>query len=196
MNLAGDALALQAAAFATRWRHVQSDYLQDNGLIGTRNVGNGDNFGVEGQMHLALADGVSTELGVVLQRARLENPPTPAASEDARLPVVPNVRLHALLARDFTIGGWQARLQARADYTGSSRLSFDAQLDRNTPAFFMLGAGASLAHGPWGLQLTATNLLDSRADTFAFGNPFSIRDGPQRTPQRPRTVTLQLTRDW
>jgi outer membrane receptor protein involved in Fe transport len=196
VRVAGDALALQAAAFATRWRHVQSDYLQANGLIGTRNVGNASNFGIELQLRWSAAGGWRSELGAVLQRARLDDPVVPAAGEDARLPVVPDARLYALIAREFAVGGWQARLQLRGEHSGASRLSFDADLDRDTPATFLLGAGASFTHGPWELQLTAANLLDSRADTFAFGNPFSIRDGPQRTPRRPRTLTLQLARSW
>jgi hypothetical protein len=196
LRMAGGVVTLQAAAFATRWRHVQSDYLQANGLVGTRNVGDAGNFGAEAQLRLLAAGGWRTELGAVLQRARLENPASPAAGEDARLPVVPDLRLHALLSRGFPAGGWRARLQLRGDYTGASRLSFDAGLDRSTPASFALGAGGTLARGPWELQLTASNLLDSRADTFAFGNPFSVRDARQFTPRRPRTFSLQLARSW
>jgi iron complex outermembrane receptor protein len=196
VRLAGDVLTLQAAAFATRWRHVQSDYLQGNGLIGTRNVGNALNLGVEAQLRFDTAAGWRPELGAVLQRARLDDPTVPGAEADARLPVVPDMRFYALLAREFSVGGWHARLQVRGDYIGASRLSFDAELDRDTPASVAFGAGASIARGAWELQLSATNLFDSRADTFAFGNPFSIRDGPQRTPRRPRTLTLQLVRGW
>jgi hypothetical protein len=119
---------------------------------------------------------------------------TPA--DDPRLPVVPDLRLFAVVAHAFAVGNWQARLQLRGDYVGSSRLSFDADLDRDTPASFALGANASLVHGPWELRFTGTNLLDSRADTFAFGNQFSVRTGPQRTPRRPRTLMLELQRSW
>jgi iron complex outermembrane recepter protein len=195
LSTAGDAITLQVAAFATSWRHVQSDYLQANGLIGTRNVGNAGNFGLETQLHLD-AGGWHSALGAVLQRARLENPDFAASSEDARLPVVPDLRLLALLAREFPAAGWRVRLQARGEYTGASRLSFDADLDRGTPASFALGAGGIFTRGPWEVQLTASNLLDSRADTFAFGNPFSVRDGLQFTPRRPRTFSLQLARGW
>jgi iron complex outermembrane recepter protein len=132
----------------------------------------------------------------VLQRARLDDPAIIEAGADARLPVVPDVRCYALLARHFNTGGGRMRVQLRGDYIGASRLSFDADLDRDTPAYFVLGTGASFTRGAWELQFNATNLLDSRADTFAFGNQFSIRDGSQRTPRRPRTVTLQVARGW
>jgi hypothetical protein len=37
------------------------------------------------------------------------------------------------------------------------------------------------------------NAFGSRADTFAYGNPFSIRTAPQYTPVAPRTLILGLT---
>jgi hypothetical protein len=43
----------------------------------------------------------------------------------------------------------------------------------------------------WTVQLA--NLFDSRADTFAFGNPFSIRTQSQFAPLKPRTVTLGVS---
>jgi outer membrane receptor protein involved in Fe transport len=196
LHSADDAFALQAGLFATRWRNVQSDYLQGNGLIGTRNVGNARNYGIEAQLRLSFDAGWSSEFGTVLQRARLRDPVVAVAKVDPRMPVVPDVRLYAIQAREFTLGGWQMRAQLRGDFTGSSRLSFDADLDRDTPSSFTLAAAATARHGPWDIQLSASNLLDSRADTFAFGNPFSIRNGPQRTPRQPRTLSLQVGYGW
>jgi len=46
------------------------------------------------------------------------------------------------------------------------------------------------------LGLSIENLLDSRGDTLAFGNPFSLRLARQTTPQRPRTIRLRLERSF
>lgn len=194
---ADSSLAMQMALFATRWRHVQSDYLlQLTDLIGTRNVGNASNVGVEAQVRLTPLGGWSWELGAVLQRARLDHPTIAVAGEDPRMPVVPDIRLYAVQAREFTLGGWQARAQMRADFSGRSRLSFDPDLDRKTPAAFELSAAAMLKRGAWQWQLNATNLLNSHTDTFAFGNQFSVLNGSQHTPRQPRTIMLQLSRSW
>lgn len=42
------------------------------------------------------------------------------------------------------------------------------------------------------IRLAADNLLGGKGDTFAYGNPFSLGVSPQSTPQRPRTITLEL----
>jgi iron complex outermembrane receptor protein len=41
-------------------------------------------------------------------------------------------------------------------------------------------------------SLDVENLLDSRANRFSFGNPFSVAGGTQRTPLRPRTVRIGI----
>jgi hypothetical protein len=50
----------------------------------------------------------------------------------------------------------------------------------------------SIAIGKVDVGLTLDNPLDKRADTFAFGNPFTLRTMRQYTPQRPRTVSLTI----
>jgi hypothetical protein len=40
------------------------------------------------------------------------------------------------------------------------------------------------------LALDLDNLLNTRANTFAFGNPFSVADGLQQTPMRPRSIRI------
>jgi hypothetical protein len=194
-NRAGD-LGLQASLFATRWRDIQSDYLLGNGLVGTRNVGDARNLGMDMLLRYEGVPGWRAELGGTVQRARLHDAVPEVADEDARLPVVPDLRWQLSLQRQLDVGRWRGRLSARLDHNGPSRLSFDAGLDRRTPAFRTVSAGAALARDGLELQLQASNLLDSGADTFAFGNPFAIRSVAQRTPLQPRRFTLQVSRSW
>jgi hypothetical protein len=42
------------------------------------------------------------------------------------------------------------------------------------------------------VRLAADNIFGSKGDTFAYGNPFSLKLSPQNTPQQPRTVTLEF----
>ena len=77
-------------------------------------------------------------------------------------------------------------------FTGSTRLSFDTGLDRRTPAYALVDLNAGVERGDWRLALFIENVADARADTFAFGNPFSVRSESQYTPSRPRVIGLSL----
>lgn len=48
----------------------------------------------------------------------------------------------------------------------------------------------------WRATAYVENLLNSAGDTFAYGNPFSLRSADQQTPQRPLTAGVILTRDF
>jgi outer membrane receptor for monomeric catechols len=193
MLLLEDSLSVDSALFATRWSHIQSDYLLDNGLVGTRNVGAGRILGVESSLRWMLDDAWRAEGAITLQRARLHESEVVSDEEDRRLPVVPDVRGRLSLVRLFGLG--ESRLQLRADlnYVGESRLSFEPALDRRMGDYVRTDISLQLQRGPvsWTLQLS--NLFDSRADTFAFGNPFSIRTQSQFTPLKPRTLTLAVS---
>jgi outer membrane receptor protein involved in Fe transport len=191
--LLDDALSIDSALFATRWSHIQSDYLLANGLVGTRNVGAGRILGVESSLRWMLDDQWRVEGAVTLQRARLHESDVVSDEEDRRLPVVPDVRARASLVRGLSFGEWQVHLRADVNYVGNSRLSFEPALDRRTGDYVRTDLAVQLQRGPisWTLQLA--NLLNSRADTFAFGNPFSIRTQSQFTPLRPRTFTLAVS---
>ena len=56
---------------------------------------------------------------------------------------------------------------------------------------------ALMARGPFTLTARIDNLFDVKGDnSFAFGNPFSIRAAEQYTPLRPRTLTFSISRAW
>ena len=47
--------------------------------------------------------------------------------------------------------------------------------------------------GTWMLSFALDNVLDTRGNRFAFGNPFAVRLAPQATPLRPRTLRLSAS---
>ena len=48
----------------------------------------------------------------------------------------------------------------------------------------------------YSIGLLISNPANNRGNTFAFGNPFSLGEGSQATPLRPRTVRLTVTRGF
>ncbi|MBN8816233.1 MAG: TonB-dependent receptor [Sphingomonas sp.] len=187
-------LSLDGGFFASNWQDIQSDYLEPTGLIATRNAGKATNVGVE-----ASADwrrgGWRMKAGFTWQRPRLVSatdgtdlPP------DRRLPVVPDITGRVRLSRDIAVGGWRITPQIAADLVGASRLSFDAGLDRRVPDYVVARAGIAADRDGLVVRFDIDNLLDGRADTFAFGNPFSVGVVRQYTPLRPRTYSLSVSR--
>ncbi|MDB5671162.1 MAG: hypothetical protein JWO25_2121 [Alphaproteobacteria bacterium] len=190
-------LQLAAALFYSRWTDIQSDYLLANGLIATHNAGDATIAGGEASGKLRLGAHWRIEAGAIWQRARLVRGSDDVdLPKDPRLPVVPDAVARFALSRSLAIGGWHGSVGADLRYTGASRLSFDTGLDRKSHAYAVLGASASLARDKWTMALDLTNLLGARADTFGFGNPFSIRAAPQFTPLRPPRAVLSLRRGF
>ena len=190
-------LALDSTLFATQWKHVQSDQLLPNGLIATRNSGDALNVGLEGRLRWSLSPGLGLEASVLLQSSRLERGSAGSfIIDDHRLPAVPDTALRTTVARTLSIGGWSGEARAGVRYSGATHLSFDPALDRRSRGFVTFDAGVSLARNGWAINLTGENLANSAADTFAFGNPYLVRAAPQRTPLRPRSIGIKLTRQF
>ncbi|MDB5702936.1 MAG: hypothetical protein JWN66_52 [Sphingomonas bacterium] len=190
------ALALEANVFHSSWQHVQADYLDTNGLITTRNAGNAKNSGIDISLSGSPSRDWTIRLGGLLQHARLDAAAGVGLPEDRRLPVVPDLAGHLDVARTFDARGWRFRFGARATYTGDARLSFDPGLDRKTDEVVLVATSLIAERFGWRWRVGVDNMLGSRADTFAFGNPFSIQNSDQRTPVKPRTVSLSLRRSW
>jgi iron complex outermembrane receptor protein len=194
---AGERLTLEASGYYTFWNHVQSDYLLDDGLVATRNAGNAEIHGAELSVAWRPSRAWHLSAGVVGQRAILVKGEdgTPLTG-DPRMPVVPEWTLRLSARRAVAMLGWQGEAGAALNYVGPSRLSFDSGLDRPMGDYMLLRGGIGLRRGPWRVGLSADNLLDARADCFAFGNPFSVRVTPQYTPLRPRLVSASLGWSW
>lgn len=197
LNLADGRLAIDGGVFATSWHDIQSDYLEPTGLIATRNAGTAGNIGLELTADWRPQSGWRVKGGATWQRPRLtrarDGSDLPA---DRRLPIVPDIAAHLLLSRTFEAGDWRFTPEVRGKLVGASRLSFDAGLDRRVPAYVVGKLGVAAERDGLVIRFDIDNVLDGRADTFAFGNPFSIGTVRQYTPLRPRTFNLSIARSF
>ena len=190
-------LTVDFAAYRTRWLHMQSDYLLPNGLLATHNVGDALIIGVEGSFAWHAGGGWTLSAGGTLQHARLTRDEEGVKLiTDLRLPVVPDVAGRMALAWEHDWHGWHLRPSVAARYDGPSRLSFDPGLDREMGGFGEVDLTLAVTRGRMRIALSIDNLFDVRGDSFAFGNPFSVRSEAQYTPTRPRTGTLSFGVDF
>jgi len=192
----GGALALDLNAFALRWRGVQSDLLRANGIVTTANVGEAVNYGVTLAATLRPTPEWRIEARATVQRPRLTRPAAVVAgTAHAGLPSVPDVAANLTTVRELSLGTFHTRLEATARYVGRARLSFDPGLERTMGDYALLDLGVAFDRGGWRWAARATNLLDIRANSFGFGNPFTVGT-PQRTPVQPRTVSITIGRSF
>ncbi|MDD1450404.1 hypothetical protein NHF48_004400 [Sphingomonas sp. H160509] len=194
IRAAGDRLALHGAVFGSAWQHLRSDTVGPDGLLGTVDAGNAVNYGLELGGVLNLSP-ITIDFGATLQRARLTSPSsnTGLDRDDRRLPVVPDISSRLTASRTLVAFGSPASVYGVARYTGRTRLSFDPLLDRPAGNYATIDAGATIDRGPWHWSIAVDNLLDSRGNSFGFGNPFTLATSTQTVPIRPRTITLRAT---
>ncbi|MGC6328649.1 TonB-dependent receptor [Rhizorhabdus sp. FW153] len=186
---------IHGALFGLRWRNVQSDTVGTDGLVRTINAGSARNYGLE--MSLSWKPGrFRIDGNATMQHARLSRPSAAAMAigDDTRLPVVPDIAGRVRVAHESRLGAFDLTGFVAARYTGSARLSFDPGLAAPMGDYWQADAGLTLSRDRTTVSLTVTNILDSRGNSFGFGNPFSLRLAPQETPLRPRTIGLRIER--
>lgn len=190
-------LALQAALYRVAWRDIQSTQLLPSGLAYTANLGDGEAFGLE--LEGAWSTGpLSFNANLILNEPELVKVDRGfAGASDSGLAGVP--RFAASLSGHYErplSGRWVLEADARLSWIGPSQLTFDAGLSPGMGDYGALRLAMGVRSERWRATAFVDNAADSLGDTFAYGNPFSVRSGPQHTPQRPATVGLRLERTF
>jgi len=187
---------IDVGVYASRWKNLQSDLLQPNGLIESANAGDAQILGAEVTFDLPLTGAMRLEGGANFTDSRLIRTMLGVRLDDRRLPVTPRFTARAALAHDFAIGRVEARLRASIRYVGSQRLSFDPAIDRPMGSYLETRIEAQAKLAGLRLSLAADNLFGGADDGFAFGNSLRFASLRQYTPQRPASVAIGLAADF
>lgn len=192
-----DRLSIDAAAFFVKWDDIQTDQVLPSGFLFVTNAGNARNFGIEVQLAARVTDDLTlTAVGIWNDPVLLRANTFLGAERGDRLPAIAAFTGGLGFSYDkpisdrsaFSLGGDYA-------YVGASRLFFDEDLSPRMGAVHRANVRIGLSVGPWDTRVSVDNLFNSRGNTFAFGNSFSLNATSQFTPLRPRTFGLQISRD-
>lgn len=185
---------LSLAAFYVRWTRIQGDLVQAEGFPITRNLGNGRIFGLTASARVRFDPVWHAKLAAFFNHNRIDRL-TPSQTINRRtLPNVADFGANASLGADVPLpSGRSLNLAASLRYVGTSYLDIDPTSQVRQGDYVDTALSASMTAGAWDLSLALDNVLDTRGNRFAFGNPFAVRLAPQATPLRPRTLRLSAS---
>ena len=189
-------LTFRAALFYAQWRGVQTDQYLASGLPITLNIGDGSNTGLEAEAVWAPNHHLQVRINGLLEDPELTRSARVfPARPDIGLPGVPNhmggIDAHY---RWRPRGHLEAVVSAEYNYVGTSFLTFVGGAASRMGGYGVGRLAAELSSHKWRLGAYLDNVADTRANTFAFGNPFN--PAPQATPLRPRTFGVRIERTY
>lgn len=189
-----DRLSLRLAAFFVDWSAIQSDRISVDGLPFTANVGSGSNEGIE--LEGVWSDGPwRIDLNFMGGNPRLDaaDDSYPLAT-DGDLPGVPKVLGAFSVRRETSLYGRTAWTSGALGYVGRSTQQLTPEVTTSMGGYFTSEFAAGLNSGQWSATLRLDNLFGDDGDTFGYGNPFLVSSETVLTPQRPRNLSLSLSR--
>lgn len=191
-------LHLNTAVFFTDWNNIQSDQFDTTGLPVIGNIGNGRVIGGEVEMAYQPLRAVQLHANAAWNFSELTkiNPVFGAAVgavKGGSLPGAPTFTANLSGQYDFSLGSqMRGLIDLSYTYVGAAHLLYKAGATRQSDAYHLGSARFQVIKGMWRVAVFADNIFDSNANSFAFGNPFSLNDMDQVTPLRPRSYGLRL----
>jgi iron complex outermembrane recepter protein len=174
----------------SRWNSIQADLINADGLPFTVNIGNGTIYGIEANSRWNPLKNLTLDGALFINFSMLN---TPAAgfggTGERRLPNVAKAGGRFTAAWERPISEIiKFKLSGTVHYVGTSRLGTTAPLILEQGEYAQVDVSTGVDAGAWRFTLDAINLLNISANSFSYGNPFSVALGRQITPLRPRTI--------
>ncbi len=193
LRLFDDRLHLRTALFQDDWTGVQSDQLLPSGLPYTANIGDGRDRGVEAEIDYRQA-GLNLSGSLLADHPELiRAAPGFTNLVGSDLGAAPEFMANLEAVYGWSLStSWRFEADGRVSYVGPSQLTLNTVPTRTMTGYTTGRLALSLAQTRWRLTLAVENPADIQGDTFAYGNPFTLRAQRQVTPLRPRMVSLAL----
>ncbi len=197
-TLIHDRLHIQTALFFSEWDNIQTDQILPNGLSFTANAGNGRNFGLEVAAELRPVEGLTLRGNMLLNKPELYRPnPAFVSQTEAGLPGVPKISFGLFAEYDAALSDTtRGFINLGYSFSGRTSLTFDAVTAPRSDRFGTTNLRLGVSRSNWRVLFYASNVLNEKDNSFAFGNPFSLRFAEQATPPRPRTIGLSLEKTF
>jgi outer membrane receptor protein involved in Fe transport len=186
-------LELNGTVWISRWNNVQSDQTLPDGTLYIASIGNVIDPGMELDLTVRPVSHITLHASGYLSNPEISKRNVALVTSGAQLPAVPR-HSFTLSARDDWRLNDMIDAYGSADYnfTGRSYLNYDPGAALPMGNYGTLNLQLGLVKNHWQTAFSIDNLLDTRANTLAFGNPFLLGHIGQITPLRPRTFRLEV----
>lgn len=177
----------------SRWNRVQADLVDLNGFPYVDNLGSAYVRFVSAYLVWKPTRQLTFESSAFITSNSLDRPaPGFEAADERDLPNIADSGWRLTSRFEPRLGYVKLTLDGTIGYIGTSYLGIGAPFDLTQGDYLDTALGARFDFGEWGLSFDIDNVANSRANRFSFGNPFSVAEGNQRTPLRPRTVRIGI----
>ncbi|QLC24410.1 TonB-dependent receptor [Parasphingopyxis algicola] len=185
---------LSVIGFFTNWDGIQADLIGDQGFSLTRNIGSARVYGITASASVQPVEQLRISGAFFANQTHFDAATDLDAGEEERLPNVAEFGARASVELTIPISdAWRFEAVTALDYTGESFLGVDPTLEFAQGGYFEVDATIALRSDDWTLSIEGSNLSNVRGNSFAFGNPFAVRDAQQTTPVRPREIRFSST---
>jgi len=187
--LGGD-IIFNAAGFFVFWSDIQTDQISPTGFTFITNAGRARNFGVEAELTARPTSRLEVTGAFFWNDPELTDAnPFLGATAGASLPNIAEMSASIGASYEFPLPGpWSGLMSADYSYIGKSYLTFSQDPALSMGDYTIANFRLTLRNDNTRIGLFADNIVDTRGNTFAFGNPFSLAAQSQATPLRPRTI--------
>ncbi len=187
-------LSFSAAASYARWNNVLAELVSVRGLPYTTNIGDAKIFALEATGNWVIVPGLEAESSVFFTSNRTIGAlPAQSVGRDRRLPDTPPFSAAASMRYGWGQGATTYRAGVDMRYVGRSVLGPGALFDVSQGNYAVADLQAGLRRGPVDFSVAVTNLLNTRANRFALGNPLLLYKRDQTVPVEPLTLRFGVS---
>lgn len=190
-------LIADGALFLSLWNNIQSDQILPNGAWYIANAGNVRAPGAELDVTLQATSGLSLEAHLYYGNPHLSHSNPLLVQSEGVLPGVPESSAALSGRYDLSLSeDDRVFLMVSGRYEGRSYAGFDPGRSIAMGDYWTGNLSLGWRHEAWQAALRVDNIADSRANSFAYGNPFLAGRQREITPLRPLTAGITLSRSF
>lgn len=174
----------------TRWQHIQADFIDDNGLPTTANIGDGTIWTASLSASHEFVAGLTARASAAWNRSKVDEPAFVPLTRVRTIPNIAGLSGRASLAWAGQLdNGDRVDAEVWGSYVGKSRLGIGPELGEEQGDYLDSGASLRIGRGNAGLTVSIANITNSKGNRFALGTPFAV-GREQSTPLQPRTIRI------